>query len=425
MNGLKYNILVVDDDPLVLEDSVLMYNEMIRFGDFDNVFGKDAQGTVTAAKNSKEAEAALSKHFTKEPLQIEVLHVDERMPDERGSEFVDRMRRMYTHENIGALLVTGYATDVSVMNSREKGVYRYISKPVTPEIIKPHLADLVEMIFLKEKPKKRNVQGVFEFRLISKPEEILDLVKLRFLVWNKLGYIPLDRLSSQKTIEVDEYDAYSIPLGGFQAINGEEKLISTSRIILPDRQEFYANQFKKVIDKHGDKIVTNSFMRERKYPFIIHENYNGLIKNFLAKAGQNLQYVEYSRFMNNPDYRGMDLSIKTVQFLNMYSRFVLGLDVAFVECLVKHVDMNINKNHFSGIIPGAHIVNEERVKQIATALYVDLHRFDNPNADIYSSEVHAIRHKFQKDNYFCYCSKPDCIPQNYFYEHSQECPRNR
>jgi len=144
---LKYNILVIDDDPLILEDAVLMYKDMIFLGDFDNILGKGANGSVSSSKNTREAEKILQANFEENPKLVQLLHVDERMPEERGSEFVDRMRWAYAGRRIGALLVTGYATDVSVVNSREKGVYRYVSKPVTPALIKPHLDDLVKVIF--------------------------------------------------------------------------------------------------------------------------------------------------------------------------------------------------------------------------------------------------------------------------------------
>ena len=38
---LKYNIL--DDDPLVLEDAVLMYKDVIFLGDFDDIWLKMQQ----------------------------------------------------------------------------------------------------------------------------------------------------------------------------------------------------------------------------------------------------------------------------------------------------------------------------------------------------------------------------------------------
>jgi len=185
---LKYNILVIDDDPLVLEDAVLMYKDMIFLGDFDDIMGK-ASSSVSSAKNTKEAERVIQANFDKDPKLVQILHVDERMPEERGSEFVDRMRWAYAGRRIGALLVTGYATDVSVINSRDKGVYRYVSKPVTPALIKPHLDDLVKVIFSKEKPRKREITDTFVFKQITDKDQLLQYFQLRYSVFDFMNYL--------------------------------------------------------------------------------------------------------------------------------------------------------------------------------------------------------------------------------------------
>jgi len=151
MSEKSVNILVVEDDPVVLEDLVLMYEEMIEWGDLADCLGHSAEVTVTAAENAHEAEKRLAEQLEVAPQKTQILHVDQRMPGENGTEFVDRMRYKHCNANMGAMLVTGYASDDSVQHSRSKGVYRYIPKPVTAESIKPHLHDLLDMILLKDK----------------------------------------------------------------------------------------------------------------------------------------------------------------------------------------------------------------------------------------------------------------------------------
>jgi hypothetical protein len=68
--SLKYNILVIDDDPLVLEDAVLMYQDMIFLGDFDDIFEKGSEGSVTSAKNTKKAEKILQANFERTPKLV-------------------------------------------------------------------------------------------------------------------------------------------------------------------------------------------------------------------------------------------------------------------------------------------------------------------------------------------------------------------
>jgi len=191
-----------------------MYKDMIFLGDFDDIFGKGSHGSVSSARNTREAEKTLQANFEKDRKLVQLLHVDERMPGERGSEFVGRMRWAYAGKRIGALLVTGYATDISVVNSREKGVYRYLSKPVTPNIVKPAFKGLVRLIFSREKPIQRNPGNPFVFRVLKTKEEIAAAGQLRYSVYD--FHVPH---KNPQRFEFDEYDKYSIPLGGFSIEN--------------------------------------------------------------------------------------------------------------------------------------------------------------------------------------------------------------
>ncbi len=248
--NLKYNILVIDDDPLVLEDTALMYQDMIFLGDFDDILGKGAEGSVSSSKNTKEAEKILRENFETNPKLVQVLHVDERMPHERGSEFVDRMRWAYAGRRIGALLVTGYATDVSVINSREKGVYRYTSKPVTPGIIKPHLDDLVKVIFSKEKPKKREITDTFVFKQITDREQFEQYFQLRYSVFDFMNYLQQE---NEHRLDIDKFDPYAVPYGGF-VINedGSETIVATIRTITTELQEPYNQMIQEIAGGRGE-----------------------------------------------------------------------------------------------------------------------------------------------------------------------------
>ena len=247
--NLKYNILVIDDDPLVLEDAVLMYKDMIFLGDFDDILGKGASGSVSAAKNTKEAERALQENFERVPKLVQLLHVDERMPDERGSEFVDRMRWAYAGRRIGALLVTGYATDVSVVNSRDKGVYRYVSKPVTPALIMPHLNDLTKVIFSKEKPKRREITDTFVFKQITDKKQFEQYFQLRYSVFDFMNYL---QQRNEKRLDIDKFDSYSIPYGGFLLNDdGSETVVASIRIITTELQQPYHRMIQDIVGGGG------------------------------------------------------------------------------------------------------------------------------------------------------------------------------
>ncbi|MDZ7698415.1 MAG: hypothetical protein U5R49_16325 [Deltaproteobacteria bacterium] len=310
--NLKYNILVIDDDPLVLEDAVLMYRDMIFLGDFDDILGKGSEGVVSSAENTKAAGKVLQANFEKDPKLVQLLHVDERMPEERGSEFVDRMRWVYAGRRIGALLVTGYATDVSVINSREKGVYRYISKPVTPTLIKPHLDDLVKVIFSREKPKKRPRENTFVFKVIDNKKQFEEYLQLRYAVYDFMNYIPPALKMQRSRLEADKFDKNAIPFGGFEIFNEKQKLVATSRLIFREKQEPYNTWIKEILIENGERDILDAINVEPEVGFPSEENY--LLTEYYEKTPNAFdEFCEISRMTTHFDYRGLDLSRKMIE----------------------------------------------------------------------------------------------------------------
>ena len=381
MNGIKYNILVVDDDPIVLEDSVLMYNEMIRFGDFNGIFGKDSSGTVSAARNSREAEEILKKNIASNPKLIEILHVDERMPDERGSEFVSRMRWIYAGRRIGALLVTGYSTDVSVINSRESGVYRYISKPITPDVIKPHIEDLVKVIFSKEKPRKLEVTDKYIFKQIENKQELLYYFQLRYNVFEFMNYL---QQRNDKRLDIDKFDPYSIPFGGFLVNrDGSETIVATIRIVTPMIQIQYHDLIKSIlqnnetsvrlvdttINQHNVKTLSD-FVNLPKYgafPVVEAFKVNSLIAEY-EKSG--ITYGEYSRIIDHPDHRGFGLSKMAILTALAYCKLNNGPQMIFGACVPQHVPMYEKYGWYC--IDGLGPALEKKVQQVAYTMVCDV-----------------------------------------------------
>ncbi len=434
MKKIDYNIMVIDDDPLVLEDISMMYEEMARFGDFNTLFGDDTphnfarSDNISTAKNAAEAEEVLSRNIANNPKLFQLLHVDQRMPGETGSEFVDRMRWRYTNHNIGAILVTGYSTDVSVINSREKGVYRYVSKPVTSELILPHLEDLVSMMLLKDKPVKRELEGVYLFRRLTTFEHLLENHKKRYMRWGPkmLNYIPEEFLSNETGLEFDDFDKVSVALGGF-ALRENEDLAVLCRIITQKKQEGYVHIANEIINRHGDQILKKAFEKEIRFQNTLMRdcNGNGNFSNFIKRYGLE-NSVEFSRMMITDDeYRGLGLSTKMAQFHDMVSKYELKAKIGLATCLVKHVKHNIQRNAFTGIIPDVGMIEAKRVEQVAQAIYVDLNKISDEPPDFHDRVIKDSFDMYRKHGFLCYCKRKDCIANGYHIDGSSECERKK
>jgi len=118
---LPDKILVVDDDPLVLR-----FLQQALTSDYE----------VFTATTALEAEKLLESH------ECKVLVCDDRMPGERGLDFLIRLRGRYPF--LCRILLTGYAdSDVLAQAINQASIFRYISKPVTAVMLRELVAEAV------------------------------------------------------------------------------------------------------------------------------------------------------------------------------------------------------------------------------------------------------------------------------------------
>jgi len=392
---LKYNILVIDDDPLVLEDAVLMYKDMIFLGDFDDILGKGSVGSVSSAKNTKEAERILQVNFEKDRKLVQLLHVDERMPGERGSEFVDRMRWAYAGKRIGALLVTGYATDISVINSREKGVYRYLSKPVTPNIVKPAFEGLVRLILSREKPVKRNLENPFVFRVLRTKEEIVAAGQLRYSVYD--FHVPY---KNPQRFEFDEYDKYAIPMGGFSVENsGGAKLVSFLRLITRNVDDVYYRYLQDIVKEFQVDVLRDVIKNYTMIPFptskeiLEQRDYPAAAKDLIKKFNASIDTCELSRTISHPDYRGLDLSRKIMEF-GIAASLSRDLNRAIGSNDPRLTPMYNKYGYYTN--PEIPRIDNKSVAFVSDVVIADFRELPEPT----NLNVQNIGKKFKKDGFF-------------------------
>ncbi len=105
------------------------------------------QFDVLLAQNTKEAEELLRQH------EVKVLVVDQRMPDETGTEFIQRIRMSFPY--LVCILLTGYADMEVVIEAINSGnVYRYLSKPFNETEVRHALINAQERYDLSLQNKK-------------------------------------------------------------------------------------------------------------------------------------------------------------------------------------------------------------------------------------------------------------------------------
>jgi predicted GNAT family N-acyltransferase len=95
-------------------------------------------------------------------------------------------------------------------------------------------------------------------------DNVADLVesfRLRYEVYGALGY--LGRFNHAR-LEIDEYDAWSIPFGAFDSASGA--LIGTLRLVTLERQTDFAQLMRRAVADAGDAELSQQALGSRPHP---------------------------------------------------------------------------------------------------------------------------------------------------------------
>ncbi len=237
---------------------------------------------------------------------------------------------------------------------------------------------------------------IITFKEIIKKEELKQALNLRFNVFGKMGYIPKEKYCLETELELDEFDKFSNHIGGFI----ENQIVAYGRILTKNENPNVTNILKEIVTESKSKKLDYSFYKKKETDFLISEMYPNLDSFAKMKTTKNLpNLAEYSRLSVNPLFRDFGLSVKIAQCVQMYSKYFNKIDIAFVNCILKHTQLNIKKYKFTGKIDGIAKINE-RAKQKIIGLYILLNDLDKNNKN--NKEIWEIKKSFEDNNQYVY-----------------------
>lgn len=111
MSVCKGKILIIDDEPTICESCA----DVLR-------------GDGYTVDSSRTGSSGLEKYHAS---SFDVVFLDLKMPGMSGMEVLERLRSM--DENVVTVVITGYATVESAVESIKKGAFDFLPKPFTPE----------------------------------------------------------------------------------------------------------------------------------------------------------------------------------------------------------------------------------------------------------------------------------------------------
>ena len=134
----KYEILIVDDEPLIRES---LY-EILRIEGYH----------VHMASSAEEALNTMRQQ------PIEIIVTDMKLPKMSGLDLLERVKQQHAETEV--ILITGFGTIETAVEAMKKGAYDFITKPINDSEIKLIIKKIVEKKEILE--ENRNLRKIIE-----------------------------------------------------------------------------------------------------------------------------------------------------------------------------------------------------------------------------------------------------------------------
>jgi len=414
MDDMYYLLLIVDDDESMrtqlkfwaedLKEDYIVEEYLNKRTGIERIIGH-----IEAEENAIEAVKTVADYYRKHPDMTILVLADYKMYDRSeeidqkilldlatglkkdvssvvtGTDLTDYLRETFAGKKIGHLIVTAFADEIELPLTREQGVFEVIGKPMDMDKLAESTLNLLKSIYAKEIHPKKKVIHTFNFRKIVETDDFVKYLQLREKEFSFLNYLQQrpKRPDDVRGLDLDKFDPYSIPYGGFVDVDGEEICVVTGRAIRQEIQSFYADMIYEVLkqydyeidlltdklDPHKIRTLSDFVYKVDKDQFPTAETFN--IDNLIRKHEKDGSKTgEYSRYIVREGWRGYGLSTMIILSTIAETRSSDGPQMVFGECVPQMAKMY--RKYGWELVPGLSMKLEEKVQQQAVAMVVNV-----------------------------------------------------
>lgn len=203
----------------------------------------------------------------------------------------------------------------------------------------------------------------YEIRPLETTAELVESFRLRYEIYQSIGYLQQHNASA---LEIDEYDRYSIP---FVAVElSTRRVIGTLRLITDEVQAEYEPLIDQVIQEAGDAALTAQAgwaRREPPTPVLPSIVSAATADRLAAYNHDQLAVGELSRGIVAPAYRSQGVR-RALMKLGLAYAARRGPAIVIAGCMPEHVALNAWYGF--QILPGTDLHRFESVGQTANTI---------------------------------------------------------
>jgi N-acetylglutamate synthase-like GNAT family acetyltransferase len=182
---------------------------------------------------------------------------------------------------------------------------------------------------------RKHFSKIIKIRTLQSESDFLQYFKLRYTVWNEMGYLAAEKQCTKSQFELDYTDRTALPIGIF---NPQQQLIASARLVFPSGYESYHMPLiQRMINATQDEQLKKNFAYPKvlKHPFDLLECFSGFNEYFASLVRNGVRNAEVSRVIVAPEYRHSGLGEVLVDSLISAARQE-QLQLLFLACKKHH-----------------------------------------------------------------------------------------
>lgn len=240
---------------------------------------------------------------------------------------------------------------------------------------------------------------LYEIKQLDTLEELVQSYRLRYEVYADLGYL---RHANTSKLEIDEYDAWAIPFGAFDATS--RTMVGTLRLVTKQPQSDFSRLVQEVLELFADDSLAMQARAPRPHilPSIVSEKIHQALAAFNT---ENFIVCELSRCVVGRNFRGSGVS-RSLMELGLAQASFGGTALLIGSYLPEHLPMYANYGYLK--LPQTDLEMFDSVGQIAIAGICRTDRLPQPTRShvdelLRSMRTNAAEHPTETDVAGAFC----------------------
>jgi predicted GNAT family N-acyltransferase len=222
----------------------------------------------------------------------------------------------------------------------------------------------------------------YEIKQLDTLEELVQSYRLRYEVYADLGYL---RHANTSKLEIDEYDAWAIPFGAFDATS--RTMIGTLRLVTKQPQSDFSRLVQEVLELFADDSLAMQARAPRPHilPSIVSDKIHQALAAFNTK---NFIVCELSRCVVGRNFRRSGVSRRLME-LGLAQASFGGTALLIGSYLPEHLPMYAKYGYLK--LPQTDLEMFDSVGQIAVAGVCRTDRLPQPTRSHVDELLRSMR----------------------------------